>query len=267
MNAGHQWFFRLIEKSGQSPAEQLVAVFDVVENLLQAPGIRERLKQEFPGKAHCLYAAGELSNFLAELAKSAGMANPEGLAQQLGILLQGAIAEELRHPGSGALGEAAAVARVVIDKSAKKPVLDLGAKVGWASVGGGVVALLLAVTINLVPTVPASTAHALPPPQKMVQASHPMPVGVSPDEIEAVLALHEKIERGICRAPHLLALPPGQMTAYMNVVEARTPDDPAADSRNLRAFLAWFDTIKSIECYDPPSNGHTWVKWTKAKPA
>lgn len=267
MNAGHHWFFRLVENSGQSPAERLVAVFGVVENLLQAPDIRERLKQEFPGKAHCLYQASELSDFLGTLADAAGMTNPAGMAQQLSILLQGAIAEELRNPGSGALNEAATVARVVIDKSTKGSRLEIGSRAGWASVGG-VVALLLAVTLNLIPTVPTTTSHALPAARSsMVQVAHPVPAGVSPDEIEAVLALHEKFERGICRAPHLLVLPQGQVTAYMNVVDARKPDDPAADSRNLRAFLAWFDTVKAIECYDPPSNDHTAVKWTKAKPA
>jgi hypothetical protein len=264
MNAAPQWFFRLVENSGQSPAERLVAVFGVVENLLQAPDIRERLKQEFPGKAHCLYQAGELSDFLGNLADAAGMANSAGIAQQLSILLQGAIAEELRNPGSGALGEAAIVARVVIDKSTKGARLEIGSRAGWASVGG-VVALLLAVTLNLIPTAPTTTPQALPAVRSsMVQVAHPMPAGVSPDEIEAVLALHEKIERGICRAPHLLVLPPGQVTAYMNAIEARTPEDPAADGRNLRAFLAWFDTIKSTECYDPPLNGHTSVKWSKS---
>ncbi|HEY3327093.1 MAG TPA: hypothetical protein VGK14_07955 [Novimethylophilus sp.] len=90
-------------------------------------------------------------------------------------------------------------------------------------------------------------AHAAPMAHvAALRAPQAMPAGVSPDEIDAVLVL-----------------PPGQMTAYMNVVEFRTPDDPAADRKNIREFLAWFNKIQSTECYDPPINGHTAVTWKK----
>lgn len=254
-----RWFFRLVEKYGKSPAERLVAVFAIVESLVQSPELREKLMQEFPGDVHCLYAALELKEFLAELATAANIANPAGLAHQLAILLQGAIAEELRNPDAGALREAAKVARVVIEKSGKKSALQ---NAGWMSVGGVAVALLLSLmgwqAAGRAPAHAAPMAHVA-----ALRAPQAMPAGVSPDEIDAVLALHEKIERGICRAPHLLVLPPGQMTAYMNVVEFRTPDDPAADRKNIREFLAWFDKIQSTECYDPPINGHTAVTWKK----
>lgn len=260
----HQWFFCLIEKYGKSPSEQLVAVFGIVESLIQAPDIREKLAREFPGDVNCLYATHELNDFLMGLAATARMANPAGLAHQLAILLQGAIAEELRNPNTGALREAAKVAQVVVARSGKpSPLRNLGRNLGWASAGGAAAfALMLTImgsrqAAEQVPMSISATKVAL-------HALQVMPTGVSPDEIDAVLALHEKIETGICRAPHLLALPPGQMTAYMNVIESRMPDDPAADERNLRQFLAWFDTIKSTECYYPPFNGHTNVKWTKS---
>lgn len=90
-----------------------------------------------------------------------------------------------------------------------------------------------------------------------------MPVGISPSEMEATLVLHEQIEKGVCPAPQLLVLPPGQMTAYMNVINFRTPENPTADRENIRAFLAWFNKTRSSECYIPPANGHTTVTWTK----
>ena len=250
-----QWFFRLVGNYGKTPAERLVAVFAIVESLMQAPDIRAKLAREFPCNAHCLYGIEDLKAFLTELAIAARVANPAGLAGQLSILLQGAIAEELRNPDTGALREATNVARMMIEKSGKKPMLR---NVGWMSAGGAAAALLLSLmgwqAVERAPAHAAAHAVALRTPQAM-------PAGVSPDEIDAVLALHEKIERGICRAPQLLALPPGQMTAYMNVVESRTPDDPAADRKNIREFLAWFDKIQSTECYDPPTNGHTAVTW------
>jgi len=262
MNASHQWFFKLVENSGKSPTEQLLAVFGVVENLLQAPDIRERLQREFPGETHCLFEAREFNAFLARLAETAGMAAPSAVAQQLGILLQGAIAEELRNPGIGALGEAGKVAQVVVYKSKKKPFIDFMPKLAWAS-AGGMAALLLVVSAGW----PLARTVVLPEHQVIRVALHESRAaqpGVSPDEIDAALMLHEKIEQGICRAPHLLVLPPGQVTAYMNVVEARKPDDPVADGRNLREFLAWYDKIKSTECYDRPLNGHTAVTWSRS---
>jgi hypothetical protein len=252
-----QWLFRLVEKCGRSPAEKLVAVFDVADSLLRSPEIRATLAREFPGERHCLYAANELHAFLVKLSAAAGMRDPAGTAQQLGILLQGAIAEELRNPSTGALREAARVAEIVMGQSRSR---GFFARRGWMPAGSAAAALLVALV--LWPAAEKGPAHAAPVKHAAV-ASRPLaqPAGVSPDEIDAVLELHEKIERGICRAPHLLALPPGQMTAYMNVIEFRHPDDPAADRRNIREFLAWFDKISSTECYTPPMNGHTAVSW------
>lgn len=259
----NQWFFRLVERCGTTPAERLVGVFGVVEHLIQAPEFRNRIVSEFPAGLNCLYSSEDLNGFFAEAAEAAGMAEPNALARQLNILLHGAIAEELRNPRSGALRQAAAVAQVVVANSGpQKAGHSLARNVGWAAVGGAA-AMLLAVVIGL-PALHTASVSA----NVVAQAGRPVqavvPVGVSPDEIDAALALHEKIERGICRAPHLLVLPPGQVTAYMNAIEARTPEDPVADGRNLRAFLAWYDTIKSTECYDPPMNGHTAVKWSKS---
>lgn len=246
----NQWFFRLVEQSAKTPEERLVAVFGVAESLIQAPDIRAKLMREFPGNVHCLYGVQELKAFLTGLASAAGAGNPAGLAGQLTILLQGAIAEELRNPDTGALREAAKAAQVVVEKSRET---HLSSRPGWRSAGG--VAAVLAVLLGWqmlertsVPAAPHADVVAVSAPQAL-------PAGVSPDEIDAVLALHEKIERGICRPPNLLALPPGQTAAYMNVVEFRTPDDPAADRRNIREFLVWYDKVR--ECYDSPVNGHT----------
>jgi hypothetical protein len=88
---------------------------------------------------------------------------------------------------------------------------------------------------------------------------------VNPDEVEAVLALHEQILRGECNAPHLAMLPPDQTTAYMNVIESRQPDDPAADEASLRAFMAWYNSIHAIECYPPHTNDHINTVWVRKK--
>ena len=256
-----QWFFRLVEKYGKTPAERLVAIFDIVENLIEAPDIREKLLDDSPGNRHCLYLLQDLKTFLTDLALAAKAKNPAFLANQLVVLLQGAIAIELRNPGTRALHEAARAAQVVVAYSCRQP---LRQKLAFASVGG-VAAAVVASIIGWQAMQQTSTLH-IPQARNPVvaqRASPAIPTGVSPDVMEQILKLHEQIEKGICRAPHLAVLPPGQMTAYMNVIEFRTPENPAADRANIRAFLTWFDKVRSGECYDPPANGHTAVTWTK----
>src|SRR3990167_6116402 len=84
-----QWFFRLVEKYGKTPAERLVAIFDIVENLIEAPDIREKLLDDSPGNRHCLYLLQDLKTFLTDLALAAKAKNPAFLANQLVVLLQG----------------------------------------------------------------------------------------------------------------------------------------------------------------------------------
>lgn len=254
----NHWFFRLVEQAARTPAERLVAVFGIAESLVSAPDIRARLVREFPSDHHCLFDARDLDQFLVGSAAAARVGHPAALAQQLAILLQGALAEELRNPETGAMREAAKVAQIVVEKSREKSHWSAGPRMtGWMPAGGMAAALLAALVLW-------PTAEQAPASAPVMQTVALAPAGMSPDEIEAVLVLHEKIARGICSAPQLLALPQGQVTAYMNVVESRPSDDPAADRRNIREFLTWYDSIRSSECYDPPLNGHTAVNWTKS---
>jgi len=47
-------------------------------------------------------------------------------------------------------------------------------------------------------------------------------------------------------------LPTDQMTAYMNVISYRKPENPLADRAHLKAFLAWYEDTMARECYYPP---------------
>ena len=250
------WFFRMVEQHGKTPAQRLIAVFSVTETWMAAPGIRDRiLASQAP--SYFLYNCGELKAFLTNIAVSARATNPTSLVNQLVILLQGAIAEEIRNPEARAIGEAGKAAQAIIDKAcpSKRNMLRL-------SVGGMAAAALIA-AVGMHPAVRAQWSIAPTQPMShIVLASSAKPaVSYNPDSVEAVLALQEQIAKGVCPAPQLLALPQGQVTAYMNVIHFRTPDDPVADRENIRAFLAWFERTRSSECYQPPSNGHTTVAW------
>lgn len=257
-----QWFLRMIVAGGKTPAAQLLAMFDIAGNWIAAPGIRELFAKAYPANKPALHSCAELKAHLTGIAVKAKAQNPPILASQLVILLQGAIAEELRNPGAGALGEAAKAAQAVIANACHS---DQKQRRALRAMGGVTLAAVLVAAVSLHPLArqmlsPAATHVAA---QQLPMPVAAMPAVISPDEMEQVLLLQRQIEDGRCPAPELLVLPQGQATAYMNVINARTPENPAADRENMRAFLAWFKQARSTQCYFPPINGHTNVAWTK----
>lgn len=254
-----QWFFRMVEGAAKTPAERLLAVFRVAENWIAAPGIRDNLTETYAKQGYGMQACLQLKQFLSGLATSAGAEKPEVLANHLVILLQGAIVQELRNPELRAMSEAANAAKAVIAQSRA----HLRRRRNTLLCAGGIAATVFAAFMGWQMLIPLHQQTL----NTVIIASNKtilLPTGVSPSDMEAVLTLHEQFERGVCPAPHLLALPPGQMTAYMNVINFRTPENPAADRENLKAFMAWFNKTQSAECYFAPKNGHTTVSWTKS---
>lgn len=255
---GSAWFFRLVEEEARSPADRLLAIFRVAEKWMAAPGIRESLVAHMADRPHPFHGDAELRGFLIGLAHASGAQKPDILAHHLLILLQGALIEELRSPELHALTEARNAAQAVITQS--RPRLRQR-KLATATLGGVAATLLIGLGFWQLGIGPMQ--HQSKPIVVAQASQHTAPIGINPSDMEAVLTLHEQFERGICPAPHLMALPPGQVTAYTNVINFRTPENPAADRENLRAFMTWFNKTQSTECYFAPKNGHTTATWTK----
>lgn len=252
-----EWFFRMVEHQGKTPGARLIAIFTVVDHWISAPGIKERLTPQ-----HSVAATSRLKTYLIDTAKSAKAGNPAMLASQLLILLQGAISEELREPGINALENAAMAAQAVVARSCQS---SRQKRLGLLSaVASLAIAVAVAVLWQLHPLAQNSIQDASRVAIRhapYIQTVANMPMGVNPSDMEAALSLQEKFDRGICPAPHLMVLPQGQMTAYMNVIHFQTPEDAAADRANLHAFLVWFNESQATECYYAPSNGHTLATW------
>ncbi|HEY7986289.1 MAG TPA: hypothetical protein VIE17_05155 [Methylophilaceae bacterium] len=255
------WFFSMVEKRGSTPKQRLLAVFTIAAEWIAAPGLREKFSLETVNDTSSSQQFQHLTAFLNRLSVSAKARNPAMLSNQLALLLIGAIAEQLRHPEMQVLEEAADAAQVLVSSACTR---TFNIRFGY---GTGLAASVLAVFIGwhllTQPVMPVAAA-----PQVAIYHNI-MPVAavrqVNPDEVEAVLALHEQILRGECNAPHLAMLPPDQTTAYMNVIESRQPDDPAADEASLRAFMAWYNSIHAIECYPPHTNDHINTVWVRKK--
>ncbi|MCE9632554.1 MAG: hypothetical protein K8Q92_00010 [Methylophilales bacterium] len=247
------WFFSMVEKRGSSPKQRLLAVFSISRDWLAAPGIGEQFSLEINAAAH--QSIQHLSQFLTRLAEAAKATNPAVLSNQLSLLLIGAITEQQRNPQSPVMEEAMHAAQVLIDMACKRNHTKHYAYLGGFA--ASVMACFLGWKL-LMPNDNAPIMHVAGYPLHIVQANH-----LSPDEVEAVLALHSQILSGECRAPHLAMLPQGQMSAYMNVIEFRKPDDPVADEANIRAFMTWFSTIHATECYPHHTNDHINTVWVR----
>jgi hypothetical protein len=253
-----EWFYRMVEHQKNPPAERLVAVFTVIGNWISAPGVRDLFTAQ-----HSELSTSRLKTYLIETAQSAKAHNPSMLATQLLILLQGAIAEELRNPGVNAIESAAKAAQAVVSNACQPSRQKRLAQ--WSAVATVMVGLSAALIWHALPQAPEQGTDSIVAMQRTpyLRSAGRMPMGVNPSEMEAILTLQEKFDRGICPAPHLLALPQGQMMAYMNVINFRTPENPESDRENLHAFLVWFNQAQASECYYAPSNGHTNVSWVK----
>lgn len=238
-----EWFFRMVDRQSRSASDRLVTVFIATEQWISVPGMREQV-------GDVALNTQNLRNYLTSTAISAGAGNPAGLSAQLLMLLQGAIAEELRNPEAHALQHAAAAARIVVAQACRS-----GRRkrlMHWSAVASvAAMAVLPFVWQAHVPEMLQATV-AYEPDNTFMRMAAPVPGGVDPSAMTAVFSLQKKVEHGVCPAPRLRNLPPSQVTAYMNVVSYRTPENPLADRANLEAFLTWYEQTMERECYYPP---------------
>jgi AcrR family transcriptional regulator len=120
------WFAGQVNARADTPKAKLLAVFDVIGEWMAVP--------EFRGCAF-INAAAEFSlednpvhrvsakfyehfrSYIADLAEQSGSGSPETLAQQLSLLIEGAIVSEQmkRHSGAAEHGKQAAI--ILIEKS------------------------------------------------------------------------------------------------------------------------------------------------------
>ena len=95
------WFVTQVEQHSSDPKEQLLAVFDVLQEWMEQPEFRgcafmnatvELANPEHPGYQAAVEHKQKVAHYLLHLTEAAGLASPEAIAQQLLLLVEGAIA-------------------------------------------------------------------------------------------------------------------------------------------------------------------------------
>ena len=121
------WLYRRMEELGSTPREQLIAMFDALEEWFSEPGYRGcmfvKASSEFQDATHPIHKQSAdhkrmLADHMTRLARQADLSEPELLARQLLLLKEGAIVTAHLGYTENAAQDAKAAARRLIDASA-----------------------------------------------------------------------------------------------------------------------------------------------------
>lgn len=207
------WFLSMLKKSGKTPQQRLLGMFDILGDWLYAPAVREALNTDHPYPK----ASYTLEIFLTQEAKSLGAAMPELLAQQLYFIALTALKEEIASPDCGSIKHAKVAAAALLkaqkqkDTSIPKPVAYGLAASLFASITIGSLIFSSQVSVAKAPIkVAALNPEPLPVPPSLM---------ASPSQTAELFASLEQMRKGTCHFPEALQLPDSEKSVYIeNVV-------------------------------------------------
>ncbi|MBD3676455.1 MAG: TetR/AcrR family transcriptional regulator [Planctomycetaceae bacterium] len=126
----HEWWSkelteRLMRTAGPNPRDQILAVFDITEEILNEPDYRGCIyinaAVEFPLPHHPAHQSARKAKadgveMLRELAERAGASNPEAMAQEIDMIIEGALVTKQVSPESDVMAIARRAAETLIEK-------------------------------------------------------------------------------------------------------------------------------------------------------
>lgn len=217
------WMIKMLEKSSQTPHGRLLGVFDILEDWLDAPHIRD----QFNAPALANSTSKNLQIFLTAEAAKAGAALPEILANQLYFMAISAINERLQtntHAPSKhtAFNHAKSAANALILAQTKKE-FHIAKTTVYAMAASFLGAIIIAGSWLALRTShePATLALADP---KTITITAPI---ASPEQTAALIAQLEQMRHGNCQLIEAIQLPDQHKGIYLNmVVNGQVSTDP-----------------------------------------
>jgi ATP-dependent protease HslVU (ClpYQ) peptidase subunit len=216
------WLIKMLEKSSQKPHARLLALFDILEDWLEAPSIREQLNGQFSKPKN----AKLLQDYLSSEATKAGAAMPEILANQLYFMAISAINNALEANNHAAPGHAfihaKSAANALILAQTKKE-FHIAKTTVYAMAASFVVAIFIAGSWFTLRETSAPVRLAQTNPQAILVVA-PM---ANPDQTAALMAQLEQMRHGNCQLIEAIQLPDSQKGIYLNmVVNGQVSTDP-----------------------------------------
>jgi len=198
------WLKRMVMKSATNPEARITSLFAILQDWLEAPGMRELLLADNLDNK-------KLHAFVFSLVTEAKLLSPEKTAFQLQYMLLGAINAELRNPGNGAMACAGEAAAIIVESARPprfaKPAITMASLVMFVFIVG---ALLIAMALPQKKAIPV-TVRIAPKTDIITVASRP-------DRLAAIYQMHERIQVGQCSYPQALMLAPEQRAPFMQGV-------------------------------------------------
>lgn len=228
------WLQRMVDKAGTTPDARIHALFRILQDWLDMPGMRQQL-QDAP-----LDEAGQraLKAYLLQLLQASKVTHPGMVADQVTMLLLGALNQAMREPGSQALEYGGKAALLLV--SAQMP--DRRVARGGLALAASVVLMAGVLTLFI-------ARQPLPP---MVARPLLAVAGVSavssPDRIAAFYHLHEQIQAANCSYPQALMLAPEQREPFLDNVVNGNVGDMRPESVVMVSQL-----YQKVDCYYPPA--------------
>ena len=244
-----QWLIKMLEKSSQTPHGRLLSLFDILEDWLEAPTIREQIGEQFSSPKH----AKILQDYLSLEAAKAGAAMPEILASQLYFMAISAINEHLQPQGlspqnipakagyscvkannhKGLSHAKSAANALILAQTRKEFYIAKSSAAMAASFLGVLVIVASAFMFNLKQTQKAEQLVKLQSATQSILAASTAPtlaipeMTASPDQTVAIMAQLELMRHGNCQLIEAIQLPDSQKGIYLNmVVNGQVSTDP-----------------------------------------
>lgn len=236
------WLLKMLDKSGDTPRQRVLALFDILQDWTTAPGVKTDARMTGAGMtgseaALIAYLTGQLT--------ALRLPEPAILAAQIYFIALGA----LQSAGTGECGDAflqgRQAAAILLD--AQRPPRRINA---GAAVAAAIFALVsvMFIAAGEYPAAPSQPMATLATPTN-IPALQPTRArfGRSPDQ---VASLHDSLERmrgGVCLYPQALMLAPEARAVFLeNVVNGAVPTD-AGQLRTARLLA------QKVECYYAPA--------------
>ena len=229
------WLQRMADKSGKTPTSRIESVFHILHDWVDVPGMRQQLCDALLDND----SLHLLKSHLALLVHASGASNPEMVADQVYMILLGALNEEVRHSSSRSLIQASQAALILV--TAQIPVRH--SHRSKYAVAASI--MIMAGSLTWIFT------HQHPP---EIVAAQParivalVSVPTNPDRVSALYHLHEKISTADCSYPQALMLAPEQRAPFIeNVVDGDIGDVPP------ESMVMVSQLYQKVDCYYPPA--------------
>lgn len=217
------WLIHMLKKSSTKPSTRLLSLFDILEDWLDAPVVREQLSQQTLNTAQV--ANHQLQDFLTLEAAKAGAAMPEMLANQLYFMAIAASQEKLNaisevgaHQSSLMHAKNAAKALIAAQTT---PEFHISKTSAYAIAASFLGALVVAGSLLIHNRYNSDFAPQLAYVEPSKETSN-VSLIASPEQTAALIAQINQMRKGNCQLVEAIQLPDSYKKVYFeNIVSGQ----------------------------------------------